>query len=79
MLIESLPCTCHILCFSPAGKVRNFKVKTKDGETLGAWHVLPDTVYGAAIKKFGVPETGALPDHVFDEALEYVHGSEVVS
>lgn len=64
-----IPADKLILCRSIAGKVRNFKIKTKDGQTLGAWHVLPDQVYDMAIKKLGVPDHAPLPDHVFDEAL----------
>ncbi|KAM0786422.1 hypothetical protein ACM66B_001887 [Microbotryomycetes sp. NB124-2] len=63
------------------GKVRNFYINTSDGERLGVWHVLPDSVYDQHIQKHGLPAHGRLPDHVFSHALKqfpvvlYHHGN----
>jgi hypothetical protein len=54
--------------FAP-GKVRPFTLTTSDNATLGAWLVLPQSKYLAATVE-GVPEDGALPESVFDEALQ---------
>ncbi|KAK4047409.1 hypothetical protein OIV83_005456 [Microbotryomycetes sp. JL201] len=51
------------------GKVRNFHLETEDGQKIGVWHVLPDSVYDQAVQKHGVPNHGSLPESVFSSAL----------
>ncbi|KAM0749216.1 alpha/beta-hydrolase, partial [Meredithblackwellia eburnea MCA 4105] len=56
--------------FSP-GKVLPFNLTTPDGETLGAWQVLPNDIYETWINENGgiPPLKGSLPDEVFERAL----------
>ncbi|WVQ86153.1 hypothetical protein IAT38_008321 [Cryptococcus sp. DSM 104549] len=59
-------------------KTRNLKLNTSDGETLGAWHVLPHSIYKAH-KSF--PPSQAISEDVFEQALRdrptviYFHGN----
>ncbi|KAK8850609.1 hypothetical protein IAR55_004528 [Kwoniella newhampshirensis] len=59
-------------------KTRNLRLNTSDGESTGAWHVLPRSVY-TSLKPF--PPEGALPETVFDQAISdrptliYFHGN----
>ncbi|WOO82227.1 Monoacylglycerol lipase ABHD12 [Vanrija pseudolonga] len=59
-------------------KTRNFKLETPDGETLGAWHVLPQGVY---VEQEPFPPRKRLLDSVFDDAfghrptIIYFHGN----
>ncbi|GAA5905711.1 hypothetical protein JCM8208_000872 [Rhodotorula glutinis] len=70
----------ELVGFAP-GKVRPFNLTTHDGARLGAWQVLPRNLYEDAIATYGVPEEGALPNELFDEALLnstsvlYFHGN----
>ncbi|GAA5827343.1 hypothetical protein JCM11251_003774 [Rhodosporidiobolus azoricus] len=68
--------------FAP-GKVRPLNLTTPDGARLGAWHVLPKSVYEEYVEEKGTPEEGPLPEEVFDQALRspehptilYFHGN----
>ncbi|OCF36023.1 hypothetical protein I316_02518 [Kwoniella heveanensis BCC8398] len=59
-------------------KTRNLWLNTSDGEAIGAWHVLPRSVYGA-LQPF--PPRSELDDNLFDEAFSqrptiiYFHGN----
>lgn len=59
------------------GKIRNIHIETSDGLTIGAWHVLPESVYQAAVAKYGLE----IPQSVYDDALnsrpvvQYCHGN----
>ncbi|KAK4055878.1 hypothetical protein OIO90_003135 [Microbotryomycetes sp. JL221] len=70
------------------GKVRNFYLTTTDGEQIGVWHVLPNSVYDNWIKNASSNndrpwDEGSLtpPDSLFNEALRdfpvvlYQHGN----
>ncbi|GAA6028819.1 hypothetical protein JCM8097_007410 [Rhodosporidiobolus ruineniae] len=54
--------------FAP-GKVLPLNLTTPDGARLGAWQVLPKSVYEAYVDAHGVPEEGPLPVEVFNQAL----------
>ncbi|GAA5889502.1 hypothetical protein JCM6882_007052 [Rhodosporidiobolus microsporus] len=68
--------------FAP-GKVLPLNLTTPDGARLGAWQVLPRSVYEEYIEANGTPEEGPLPVEVFDQALRspkhptvvYYHGN----
>ncbi|WWD20788.1 hypothetical protein CI109_105265 [Kwoniella shandongensis] len=59
-------------------KTRNLKLETSDGESIGAWHVLPRSIY-TSTNPF--PPQSPLGEEVFDQALKdrptliYFHGN----
>lgn len=55
-----------------------FTLETPDGVVLGAWHVLPNTVYDTYVRTHSVPTSGALPQEVFDAALLQVPPSPLL-
>ncbi|PWN49067.1 alpha/beta-hydrolase [Violaceomyces palustris] len=64
-------------------KVRNFRLTTSDGVSLGAWHILPDEFYQEQMAKKSDDDSDqdAFSEDIFDQALQkyptiiYLHGN----